>query len=147
MQCCVLQDIPIPMFMQQKAETDWTEEEQKMAKEYERKVKELNEEREKFRKVSTDYSILFCSILGCVFPLQEVALSQTPPTFSALCYPCPHRSLLPHIVICPMTLDEQKMANEYESNMKELNEERWKFREVSTDILNKELFSLSFSSR
>ena len=40
------------MFMQQKAENDWTEDEVKMAKEYERKVKELNEEREKFRKVS-----------------------------------------------------------------------------------------------
>ena len=39
------------MFMQQKAESDWTEDEVKMAKEYERKVKELNEEREKFRKV------------------------------------------------------------------------------------------------
>ena len=46
------QDVPIPMFMQQKAENDWTEDEVKMAKEYERKVKELNEEREKFRKVS-----------------------------------------------------------------------------------------------
>ena len=45
------QDVPIPMFMQQKAESDWTEDEVKMAKEYERKVKELNEEREKFRKV------------------------------------------------------------------------------------------------
>lgn len=43
-------DIPIPLFMQQKEQTDWTEEEQKMHKEYERKVKELNEEREKFRK-------------------------------------------------------------------------------------------------
>ncbi|KAL8576297.1 hypothetical protein ACOMHN_006220 [Nucella lapillus] len=43
-------DVPIPMFMQQKAETDWSEDEQKQAKEYERKVKELNEEREKFRK-------------------------------------------------------------------------------------------------
>ncbi|XP_076460305.1 cilia- and flagella-associated protein 43-like [Babylonia areolata] len=43
-------DVPVPLFMQQKAETEWTEDEQKMAKEYERKVKELNEEREKFRK-------------------------------------------------------------------------------------------------
>nr|KAG5714383.1 hypothetical protein BaRGS_018600 [Batillaria attramentaria] len=43
-------DIPIPVFMQQKEQTDWTEDEHKMAKEYERKVKELNEEREKFRK-------------------------------------------------------------------------------------------------
>lgn len=43
-------DIPIPMFMQQKPENEWNEDEQKLAKDYERKVKELNEEREKFRK-------------------------------------------------------------------------------------------------
>ena len=43
------------------------------------------------------------SILGCVFPLQEVALCQSPPTFSVLCCPCPYRSLLPHTVISPVT--------------------------------------------
>ncbi|KAL4232016.1 Cilia- and flagella-associated protein 43 [Mactra antiquata] len=43
-------DVPKPPFMAQKEESDWTEEEQKIAKEYERKVKELAEEREKFRK-------------------------------------------------------------------------------------------------
>ena len=47
------------------------------------------------------YSILFYSILGCVLPLQEVALRQSPPSFSVLCYPCPYRSLLPHNVISP----------------------------------------------
>ena len=34
-----------------KEEKDWTEDEQKAVKEYERKVKELQEEREKYRKV------------------------------------------------------------------------------------------------
>ena len=56
-----MQDVPIPLFMQQKAESDWTEDEQKLAKEYERKVKELQEEREKFRKVTQK---LFCSMSG-----------------------------------------------------------------------------------
>ncbi|XP_033756153.1 cilia- and flagella-associated protein 43-like [Pecten maximus] len=43
-------DIPKPAFMSLKEESDWTEDEQKAAKEYERKVKELIEEREKYRK-------------------------------------------------------------------------------------------------
>ncbi|KAK3096042.1 hypothetical protein FSP39_022384 [Pinctada imbricata] len=43
-------DIPKPPFMLTKEEKDWTEDEQKAAKEYERKVKELQEEREKYRK-------------------------------------------------------------------------------------------------
>ncbi|XP_025093863.1 LOW QUALITY PROTEIN: cilia- and flagella-associated protein 43-like [Pomacea canaliculata] len=43
-------DIPVPLFMQQKESTEWTEEEQKLVKDYERRCKELNEEREKFRK-------------------------------------------------------------------------------------------------
>ena len=47
-------------------------------------------------------SILFYSILDGVFALQEVALSQSPPSFSVLCYPCPYCSLLPHNVISPM---------------------------------------------
>ena len=33
---------------------------------------------------------LFCSTLGCVLPLQEVVLCQSPPSFSVLCYPCPY---------------------------------------------------------
>ena len=37
--------------MMTKAEADWTEDEQKMVKDYEKKVRELQEEREKFRKV------------------------------------------------------------------------------------------------
>ena len=41
------------------------------------------------------------SILGCVLPLQEAALCQSPPTFSVLCYPCPYRFLFPHNVISP----------------------------------------------
>ena len=48
-------------------------------------------------------SILLYSILGCVLPLQEAALCQSPPSFSVLCYPCPYRSLLPHSVISPTT--------------------------------------------
>ena len=40
-------------------------------------------------------NILFYSILDCVLPLQEVALRQSPPSFSVLCYLCPYRSLLP----------------------------------------------------
>ena len=50
------------------------------------------------------YSILFYSILGCVRPLQEESLRQSPPSFSVLCYPCPYRSLLPHNVISPTML-------------------------------------------
>ena len=46
---------------------------------------------------------LFYSVLGCVLPLQEVALRQSLPTFSVLCYPCPYSSLLPHNVISPTT--------------------------------------------
>ena len=56
------------------------------------------------RNVTTSiYSILFYSILGCVFPLQEVALCKSLPSFSVLCYPRPYRSLLPYNVISPMT--------------------------------------------
>ena len=46
-------------------------------------------------------SILFYSIPGCVLPLQEVALLQSPLTFSVLCCPCPYHSLLSHNVISP----------------------------------------------
>ncbi|KAL8601271.1 hypothetical protein ACOMHN_003215 [Nucella lapillus] len=42
-------DIPIPPFMEDTT-VDWTEEEKKLAKEYKAKVKELNQERETFRK-------------------------------------------------------------------------------------------------
>lgn len=48
----VFQDIPKPLFMSTKEPNDWTEDEQKLAKEYEKRVKELQEEREKYRKVS-----------------------------------------------------------------------------------------------
>ena len=49
------------------------------------------------------YSTLFCSIPGCVLPLQEVALRQSLPSFSVLCYPRPYRSMLPLNVISPTT--------------------------------------------
>ena len=38
--------------MNTKAEADWSEEEQKLVKDYEKRVRELQEEREKFRKVN-----------------------------------------------------------------------------------------------
>lgn len=44
------QVIPQPAFMA-KAEALWSEEERKQFKEYEKKVKDLNEERDKYRKV------------------------------------------------------------------------------------------------
>ena len=46
-----LQDVPKPAFMMTKKEEEYNEEEQKQFKEYQRKCQELNEEREKFRKV------------------------------------------------------------------------------------------------
>ena len=46
-----MQDVPKPAFMNTKEEADWSEDEQKLAKEYEKKVKDLQEEREKYRKV------------------------------------------------------------------------------------------------
>ncbi|KAK7108965.1 cilia- and flagella-associated protein 43-like isoform X2 [Littorina saxatilis] len=71
-------DVPIPLFMQQKEEADWSEDEHKLVKEYERKVKELNEEREKFRKqleaelrklqgVITDSMAAFDDVLNQLF--------------------------------------------------------------------------------
>ncbi|XP_064629915.1 cilia- and flagella-associated protein 43-like isoform X2 [Lineus longissimus] len=42
-------DVPVPAFMSKPAE-EWTEDEQKLAKDYEKKVKDLQEEREKYRK-------------------------------------------------------------------------------------------------
>ena len=47
--------------------------------------------------------ILFYSFLCCVLLLLEVALSQSRPSFSVLCYPCPYHSLLLHNVISPTT--------------------------------------------
>ena len=37
------------------------------------------------------------------FHCRKVALCQSPPSFSVLCYPCPYHSLLPHNVISLMT--------------------------------------------
>ena len=50
------------------------------------------------------YAVLFCSVLGCVLPVQEVDLCQSPLVFSVLCCPCPYRSLLPHNVISPTAI-------------------------------------------
>jgi hypothetical protein len=45
-------DIPIPPFVKEKPQEEWTPEEVKLYQIYEQKVKELNEERDKLRKVS-----------------------------------------------------------------------------------------------
>ncbi len=39
----------MPPFMTGKEQDDWSDEEKKLAQEYEKKVKELEEEREKYR--------------------------------------------------------------------------------------------------
>ena len=49
----------MPIFMQAKPQDEWTDDEKKAHAEYEKKCKELNEEREKYKKVSK----LYCHIL------------------------------------------------------------------------------------
>lgn len=46
----ILQEVPQPEFMS-KPEVQWTEDERKSFKEFEKKAKELSEEKEKHRKV------------------------------------------------------------------------------------------------
>ena len=53
--------------------------------------------------LSSWLSILFYSVQGCVLSLQEVALHQSPPSFSVVCYRCPYHSLLLHNVSSPTT--------------------------------------------
>ncbi|XP_051815918.1 cilia- and flagella-associated protein 43 isoform X3 [Acanthochromis polyacanthus] len=43
-------EIPPPEFVLTKADTDWSEEEKKVFREYEKKMKDLNEEKEKYKK-------------------------------------------------------------------------------------------------
>ena len=50
----------MPPFMTAKPESEWTEDEKKVAQEYERKVRELNEEREKYRKVTRHSITHYC---------------------------------------------------------------------------------------
>jgi hypothetical protein len=45
-------DIPVPSFVKEKQQDEWTQDDIKQFQVYEQKVKELNEEREKLRKVS-----------------------------------------------------------------------------------------------
>ena len=52
--------------------------------------------------IGSKKSVLFCSILACVLPLQEVALRQSPSTLSVLCCLWSHCFLLPHNVISPV---------------------------------------------
>ena len=47
--------------------------------------------------------VLFYSVLGCVFPLQEVAFHYASPAFPVPCYPCSYHSLLLQNVISPST--------------------------------------------
>ena len=55
--CCVcMQDLPRPDFLSKPAEA-MTEEEMKLAKEFEQKEAELLEEREKYKKVTDQPSI------------------------------------------------------------------------------------------
>ena len=58
----LLQDVPVPIFMTVKGSDEWTDEEKKIAVEYERKVKELSEEREKYKKVSITIRISYYCI-------------------------------------------------------------------------------------
>ena len=58
---------------------------------------------EQHASVSQRRIYIFYSVLGCVLPLQKVALRQSLPSFSVLCYSRPYRSLLPHNIISPTT--------------------------------------------
>lgn len=49
--CFLSQDIPQPVFMTTKPEEEWSEDEKRLVQDYQRKVRELNEERDKYRKV------------------------------------------------------------------------------------------------
>lgn len=75
------QDIPKPLFMQMKEQKDWTEDEQRLAGEYEKKVKDLQEEREKYRKqleteLRKNQSIIQDSMTGFDEMLQQVFMKK-----------------------------------------------------------------------
>jgi hypothetical protein len=48
-------DIPMPSFAKEKQQEEWTAEEVKLYQIYEQKVKELNEERDKLKKVFNNF--------------------------------------------------------------------------------------------
>ena len=52
----------MPAFMTAKPESEWSEDEKKAAQDYERRVKELEEERDKYRKVRvlTEEPFMIC---------------------------------------------------------------------------------------
>lgn len=52
-----LKEVPQPEFIT-KPEIQWTDEERRNYKEYEKKVKELSEEKEKYKKVQTPFYLL-----------------------------------------------------------------------------------------
>jgi hypothetical protein len=47
-----VKDIPVPSFVNERPQEEWTAEEVKLYQIYEQKVKELNDERDKLRKVT-----------------------------------------------------------------------------------------------
>jgi uncharacterized protein YydD (DUF2326 family) len=51
-----------------KADALWSEDERKQFKEYEKKVKELNEERDKYRKVGQKINVTSLDSLGHFLP-------------------------------------------------------------------------------
>ncbi len=54
------QEIPPPEFVLTKPGNNWSEEEKKVYKEYEKKAKDLSEEKEKYKKVSQSMLSQFC---------------------------------------------------------------------------------------
>lgn len=67
------QDVPIPSFVKEKAQEEWTSEEVKQYQVYEQKVKDLNEEREKLRKVGLSLHVVFwLDIKTILFCLQQL---------------------------------------------------------------------------
>lgn len=69
------QDVPKPAFMLTKKEDDYSEDEVKLCKDYQKKVQELNEEREKYRKVNITNHTLFFSF--CRSSYDDIFKDQT----------------------------------------------------------------------
>ena len=60
------QEIPPPEFVLTKPDVQWTEEEKKVFKEYEKKAKDLSEEKEKYKKVSQSKTSGFAMIRNVI---------------------------------------------------------------------------------
>ncbi len=62
-----LQEIPPPEFVLTKPGIHWSEEEKKVYKEYEKKAKDLSEEKEKYKKVLKSMQSHFCfPVIGMI---------------------------------------------------------------------------------